>query len=92
MIEADLAFWDDQVLRAFQIGDQGTLLPRQIRELDALREWLGSRFRLQELDPAAGFDPGQLPEPNNAAMANAPRPFFGPYRASGFAPALPDSR
>lgn len=88
----DLAFWDGKVLRAFQFGGQGTLLPRQIRALGALRERLGSGFSLQELDPAAGFDARQLPEPIYAAMANAPGPFFGPYRASGFAYGLPDSR
>lgn len=88
----DLAFWDGKALRAFQFGGQGTLLPRQVRALDALRERLGPKFILQDLDLAAGFDAQMLPEPVYAAMENAEGPFFGPYRAREFAAGLPDGR
>jgi hypothetical protein len=89
---SDLAFWDGSVLRAFQFGGQRTLLPRQIRALGALRERLGQRFNLQDLDLAAGFDARELPEPVYAAMEKGTGPFFGPYRARGFSAELPDDR
>lgn len=86
-VEADLGFWDGNVLTLVRFGAETTLLPRQRDEFAALEQEAKGHVRLIWLPLGAG--PEALPIPMMSVAEEAKLPVFGPYRATAFRAPLP---
>lgn len=86
-VEADVGFWDGNVLTLIRFGAETSLLPRQRAEFAALEQVSKGQLRVLWLPFGAG--PDTLPEPLMAVAELAQLPVFGPYRATAFRAPLP---
>lgn len=90
-VRVDLAFWDGSTLTAIVFGGAGSRLPRQSRALAALKDALGPRLALHEIDgiTRSGLD-GIVPQHVLDVVIGSAGPVYGPYRAPEFSLELPD--
>ena len=90
-VRVDLAFWDGEKLIAILFGGSGARLPRHARSLAALRQVLGARIAIHEVEGSAGLDlDAVVPATVFAALDAASAPICGPYRAPEFRMELPN--